>query len=556
MGGMTTPLHTQADGFDVDWLIVGSGFGGSVSALRLAEKGYSVRVLECGRRFTDEEHAKSAWQASRYFWMPKFGMRGIFRLTLFKDVFVASGAGVGGGSLGYANTLYRADADGFWNDERWPDDVSWRDDLDQHYATAERMLGVTEYDREGAAEDVMKQIAAEFGVSDTFKRTQVGVFLGEPDQEVADPYFGGEGPRRTGCTHCGACMIGCRVGAKNTLIKNYIYFAERAGAVFEPNQMVTDIRPLGDGSGSEGWQITATDPGSWGGGTKRTLWARKGVIVSAGALGTTKLLLKLRQEGSLKRLSPRVGDVVRTNSENIIGISLPKDAKVDFTQSVAISSSIWVGKDTHIEPVTYGPGGDAIKFLSTVLTGPGSRITRPLKLLGQIVRHPIRFAKTLLPFGWSRRTILLLVMQSADNSIKIARRKRLFGLAGSRYTTVMDPDKPQLTFIPEAYKAAEWAAAHLGGIAQTSVPEALLNVPTTAHILGGAVIGADASRGVVDSSHQAFGYSGLYVVDGSTIPANIGVNPSLTITALAERAMSLIPDNAATSPLTNSISQE
>jgi cholesterol oxidase len=503
-----------------------------------------VTVLECGRRFADSEHASSTWQLRRYFWAPRLGLRGIFRLTLFRDVFIASGAGVGGGSLGYANTLYEPSSDAFFEDPRWASLADWRSELAPHYETARNMLGVATYFPKGPADELLERYATELGVASTFTMTPVGVFLGEPGVEVDDPYFDGAGPRRSGCIRCGQCMIGCRYNAKNTLVKNYLFLAERAGAQVHAEREVVDIVPLNAAgrpdqaaTGEHGYLVRTEHPGAWLRRRPRTYRA-KHVIVAAGALGSTRLLHRCRLDGGLSRLSDRVGHLVRTNSESILAVTGPKDT--NFSSSVAISSSIYPDPHTHIEPVTYGDGGGALAPLSTLLTGGGTRVTRPLKFLGQVVRHPIRFIRLLWPGGWSRRTFLLLVMQSHDNAMQIAARRRWLG-RGVKIRTRQDPEHPNPTCIPGANEAAVKVANYIGGVPQSSVFEALFNIPTTAHLLGGATIGSDAAHGVVDSQHRAYGYTGLWVIDGSSIPANVGVNPSLTITALAERAMAIMP---------------
>jgi cholesterol oxidase len=544
---MTTRTASRADSgreaeqsarFDFDWLVVGSGFGGSVAALRLAEKGYRVAVLECGRRFADEDFAESAWNMRRYFWMPRIGLRGIFRLTVFKDVFVVSGNGVGGGSLGYANTLYRA-RPAFFSDRQWDGLADWEAELAPHYETAERMLGAADYEGMTAADELLKEYGEQIGVGETFSHTRVGIFFGEPGKEVDDPYFGGEGPPRTGCVRCAACMIGCRYGAKNTLVKNYLWFAERLGAEVIPERQVTEIRPLGAADGSDGYRIVSEHPGAWLRKRRRSLTAR-GVVVAAGPLGTNKLLAGCRHGGALPRLSPRLGHVVRTNSESIQAVTAPDDSR-DFSKAVAISSSIYPDPDTHIEVVGYGRNGDAMSRLFTTMTGDGTRATRPLKWLGAMARHPVQTARLFFwPFGWSRRTIILLVMQSLDTAMRLVPKPARFG-GGIRLQTEQDPERPNPTYIPAAEHAARWLAKRLGGVAQSGLTESALNIPTTAHILGGAVIGASAEEGVVDAHNRVFGYENLLVTDGSAVPANPGVNPSLTITALAERAMSVVP---------------
>ncbi|HSC21534.1 MAG TPA: GMC family oxidoreductase [Solirubrobacterales bacterium] len=523
--------------YDYDWVVIGSGFGGSVSALRLAEKGYEVGVLECGKRFTDKDFPKSTWDIRRYFWAPRIGLRGIFRLTTFKDVSVVSGCGVGGGSLGYANTLY-VPPQKFFQDPQWADLADWQRELAPHYAEAQRMLGVTQVKTDDAADDLLREYGEAIGVGDTYQKTPVGIYFGEPGKTVPDPYFGGEGPDRTGCSLCGRCMVGCPHGAKNTLVKNYLYLAEQRGVEVTPDRTVTEIRPLGAADGSDGYAIASERSGMIPGRGKRTITAR-GVVVAAGALGTNKLLQRCRLGGSLPKLSARLGELVRTNSEMILAVTVPEDYPDDLTKRVAISGSIYPDADTHIETVSYGKDGDSMGLLYTLLVGDGTRVTRPLKLLGQILRHPVRFAKVLWPKGWSRRTIILLVMQTLDNAIAL--RPKLKRSGNVWLQTEQDPEKPNPTFIPVANDAAEWLAERTGGIAQSSVMEALMNIPSTAHILGGAVIGHGPEDGVVDARQRVFGYENLLVCDGSAVPANVGVNPSLTITALAEHAMSEIP---------------
>jgi cholesterol oxidase len=522
---------------DFDWIVIGSGFGGSVSALRLAEKGYSVCVLECGSRFADEDFAESAWNLRRYFYSPKLGLRGVFRMTVFKDVFVVSGSGVGGGSLGYANTLYRA-RDAFFADPQWAELGDWKGELWPHYDVAERMLGVTDYPGMGPADELLRQYGEEIGVGETFKNTRVGVFFGPAGQRVPDPFFGGEGPERTGCIRCGSCMVGCRHNAKNTLVKNYLWFAEKLGVEVKPERHVNEIRPAGAADGSDGYVVSSQRSGAWLRRRRETL-AAKGVIVAAGALGTNNLLANCRHSRALPNLSERLGEVVRTNSEAIQAVTARDDSR-DFTRSVAITSSIYPDPDTHIEVVTYGKAGDAMSRLFTPLTGEGTRVTRPLKWIGAIWRHPLMSLRLLWPFAWSRRTIILLVMQSTDSAMRLRPKRRLLG-RGVRLQTEQDPERPNPTFLPAAERAARWFAEATGGIAQSGLTESALNIPTTAHILGGAVIGSGPERGVVDADNRVYGYENLLICDGSAIPANPGVNPSLTITAKAEHAMSRIP---------------
>jgi cholesterol oxidase len=527
----------QRENYDFDWLVIGSGFGGSVSALRLAEKGHSVGVLECGRRFADDEFPKNTADVKRYFWNPRLGMKGIFRLTNFKDVAVVSGCGVGGGSLGYACTLYVPPSQ-FFEDRQWAEMEAWEAELAPHYAEAQRMLGVVENPHEDPADQLLRELGEELGVGETYKRTPVGIYFGERGKTVADPFFDGEGPERTGCRLCARCMVGCVHGAKNTLVKNYLYLAEKRGAQVMPERTVIDVRPINGTDGADGYEVESVRSGAWLRKERRVQRAR-GVVVAAGPLGTNRLLQKCRLEGSLPRISSRIGELVRTNSESILTVTVPEDYPDELIERVAITSSIYPDPNTHIETVTYGDDGDSMRLLYTLLTGDGTRVTRPLKLLMQLIRHPDRLAKVLFAKHWSRRTIIILVMQTLDNAIALRPRKGPFGSFWLQ--TEQDPERPNPTFIPVANKAAEWFAKRTGGIAQSSLTEALFNIPSTAHILGGAVIAPDATQGVVDADQRVFGYENLLVCDGSAIPANVGVNPSLTITALAEHAMSAVP---------------
>ncbi len=523
---------------DFDWLVVGSGFGGSVAALRLTEKGYRVAVIESGRRFADHEFPRSTWDLRRYFFAPRLGLHGIFRLSLFKDVSVVSGAGVGGGSLGYANTLYRA-RPRFYADRQWADlEDDWEAALAPHFDEAERMLGVTTVTSDDPADELLRAYGRTIGAEQTYAKTRVGVFLAEPGETVADPYFDGAGPARTGCTACGRCMVGCPVGAKNTLPKNYLWLAEHAGCRIIAEREVVDVRPLDGSDGADGYEVTTERTGAWLRKDRRTTTARN-VVLAAGPLGTNKLLQRCRHNGSLPKVSQRLGELVRTNSEAILAVTAPDDS-VDYTKRVAISGSIYPDENTHIETVSYGHAGDSMSLLHTLLIGDGTKITRPLKLLAATLRHPLRSLRLCDPRAWSRRTIILLVMQTLDNAIALRPRPGRRGTM--RLQTEQDPEKPNPTFIPIANDAAEWMAKAIGGVPQSSLMEALAAIPTTAHILGGAVIGRSAQEGVVDARHRLFGYRNLLVCDGSVVPANVGVNPSLTITALAERAMSFVPD--------------
>jgi cholesterol oxidase len=522
---------------DYDWLVIGSGFGGSVAALRLAEKGYRVAILECGRRFADDEFAERLGDVRRAIWMPRLGLHGTLRLTAFKDVTILTGSGVGGGSLVYAQTLYRAEERFF---EQWRSVSGSAPDLDPYYDIAERMLGVVTSPRRTTADELMLEVAGQMGVADTFQATRVGVYFGEPGVTVADPFFGGEGPERSGCIECGQCMVGCRHNAKNTLLKNYLWFAERRGVRIIPDRMATSIRPLGAVDGADGYAVTSRPSGAWLRSGEDTLTAH-GVVVAAGALGTNLLLARCKDEGTLPEISERLGHLVRTNSESLTAVTVPEDR--GWSKSIAITGSVFPDADSHVEFVTYGTGGDLMGLLFTVLTGDGTRLTRPLKLLAEILRHPVRFGRTSDPRGWSRRSILAGVMQTLDNSMQLVPKRAGRGRR-LKLTTRQDSENPSPTYLPLANEFAERLADATGGVAQSFITEALLNTPVTAHVLGGAIPADDRRGGVVDHDHRVFGYQNLIVCDGSAIAANPGVNPSLTITAMAERVMTSVPDAA------------
>jgi len=522
--------------YDFDWLVIGSGFGGSVSALRLAEKGYSVGVFERGRRFADQDKAESAWQLRKFLWAPALGLRGAMRMKVFRHVFVPSQSGVGGGSTVYGGVLYRARHE-FFTNPQWRALGDWQARLGPHYATAERMLGVAPVPFDSTNQQLAHEMALHFGKPDGFARSPTGVFFGAPGLTVKDPYFGGEGPDRTGCTRCGACMVGCRVGAVNALTKNYLWFAEKRGVQVMPEHEVVDVRPLGAADGRDGYLVTTRRPGTWFGHTRRT-YAARGVVFAAGTLGTNELLANCKLGGSLPRVSDRLGELVRTNSESVLNVRLPADIKT--WNDVTASSSVHVDQDTHIEFLTYGRKADAMSLMYTVLVGAGNRWTRPILWLTAIARNPIQWLKTVWPVGWSRHMVTLLVMQTLDNAIVLRPRKRWLRRGYSLYTG-QDRGRPNPSYIEVANQAARWLAKRTGGIAQSNILEALADIPTSAHVLGGAVIGADAAGGVIDQNLRVFGYQNMLVCDGAAMPANPGVNPALTITALAEYAMEQVP---------------
>ncbi|WP_040813273.1 GMC family oxidoreductase N-terminal domain-containing protein [Nocardia concava] len=520
--------------FDYDVLVIGSGFGGSVSALRLTEKGYRVGVLEAGRRFEDHEFAENSWRVRRYLWAPALGCFGIQRLTLLKDTFIMAGAGVGGGSLVYANTLYEP-PEKFYADRQWGHITDWKDELAAHYDQAKRMLGVTVNPATTPADRVLLEVAEEMGISDTYRRTPVGVFFGgpgrRPGENVPDPFFGGAGPDRRTCTHCGECMTGCRHNAKNTLVKNYLYLAEKAGATVHPLTTVTDVRPLSGG----GFAVSTTRTGRWVRKQRHEFTAEQ-VIFAAASLGTQKLLHRLRDRGSLPNISPRLGYLSRTNSEELLAVrSRRRDS--DYTKGVAITSSIHPDPDTHIEPVRYGKGSNAMSPMTTAMvSGDGPRWRGWLRALAHHRRDLIRIHN---PRHWSEQTVGLLVMQSVDNSITTYTKRGLFGRT---MTTKQGEGQPNPDWIPAGHEVARRIAEKIDGVPTAATSSSIFNIPMTGHFIGGCVIGDTPATGVVDPYHRLYGHPGLHIIDGSTISANLGVNPSLTITAQAERAISLWPN--------------
>jgi cholesterol oxidase len=529
--------------YDFDVLVVGSGFGGSVAALRLSEKGYRVGVLEAGRRFRPDEFPKTSWDVRNFLWAPALGCTGIQRISLLRNVVVLSGAGVGGGSLVYANTLYRP-FDDFYLDPQWRHITDWRAALAPFYDQAERMLGVTHDDRPSPSDAVMQSVAERMGVADTFRSAPVGIFFGEPGREVDDPFFGGAGPRRSGCLRRGECMTGCRHGAKNTLETNYLYLAERGGARIMPSTAVKAVRPSARGGYEVDVERTPTGPASLLNirlrpATSRRTFTAEQVIFAAGTLGTQALLHALRDDGTLPRISRRLGELTRTNSEALLGAT-SRRADVDYSQGAAITSSMHPDENTHVEPVRYGKGSNAMGLLGTLLVDGGGRLPRPVRFLAEIVRHPVAFLRTFSLRNWSERTVILLVMQSLDNSLTVFRRR-------GRLTSRQGHGAPNPTWIPAGHAAARLAAEEIAGTAGGTVGD-VFNVPMTAHILGGCPIGDSAETGVIDPYHRVYGHDGLHVVDGAAVSANLGVNPSLTITALAERAMAFWPNRGEPDP--------
>jgi cholesterol oxidase len=530
--------------FDFDFIIVGSGFGGSVSALRLVEKGYKVAVMEMGRRWTPANLPKTSWEMHRWFWRPGIALRGFFNMRFFRHVTILHGCAVGGGSITYACTMLRP-PDKVWDSGSWAGLDDWKAVMPEHYDVASRMLGVTTNKILGPADKLLRKVAESAGVGETFYRTSVAIFQAPEGVQggvtVPDPYFAGEGPERTTCEGCGGCMMGCRHGAKNTLDMNYLYLGEKRGLNVFPETQVVNIEPLGDSEdGSQGYRVT-TESSTAFLFKDRLSFTCRGVIVAASSLGSMELLFKLLDKKSLPRLSRMVGRYVRTNSESLIGVRVP-DTQDDLSKGVAIGSGVYIDEHTHIEAVRYPKGSDSMSAWSTILTGgrPGpGRVMLWLKNLWvQSITHPIRTFRIMQPFGWARESVILLCMQALDGHLDMGWTRRWYWPFGKRLVSRGDRIP---TFIPAANKFAEQFAKIAGGSPMSMLPEILFDIPGTAHCLGGCVMADSAERGVVDARHRVFGYKNMYVCDGSVVSANLGVNPSLTITALAERAMSFIP---------------
>lgn len=524
-----------------DFVIIGSGFGGSVSAMRLTEKGYKVLVLERGKRFHAEDFPKTNWNIFKFLWLPALRCFGIMGVNFLDDIMILNGSGVGGGSLVYAATLIRP-GQSVYQAEEWRGLADWETELKPHYDTAERMLGVARNLRLWPADEILRDIAAELGKTDTFKPTPVGIYFGEEGQTKPDPFFDGAGPARTGCIHCGGCMVGCQHNAKNTLDKNYLYLAEKNGAEVRPEATVLDIRPLyGPQTDGARYELVYERTTDWFFKRQTAVRARN-VVVSAGVLGTNNLLLQCRDETqSLPKLSPRLGMMVRSNSEALMGATARED-KVDYSQGVAITSHFWVDDVTSVEPVRYPRGSSLMRNLAVPLVDlRGSAWQRFGRFINYGLRNPYDFLKSRFLPDWARDSTILLIMQTVENRMRLKRGRSLYTLFRQGLVSERDRSLPIPAVVEAGRKVVERFAARVNGIPMASINEVLLDKPSTAHILGGCGIGRDETSGVIDTNHQAFNYPGLYVVDGSVIPANLGVNPSLTITALAERAMSKIP---------------
>ncbi len=516
---------------DYDVVVVGSGFGGSVAALRLAEKGYKVCVLEAGARFEDKDFPKTSWRLHKFLFAPRLGLKGIQRIHKLPDVFILCGAGVGGGSLVYANTLYQP-SDEYFNDPQWRDITDWKSELEPWYQIARRMLGVVKNPFFSNSDRAMQEVANEMGVGETFTLAPLGIYFGEKEGiEHPDPYFGGDGPKRKSCINCGECMTGCRHNAKNTLVKNYLYLAEKLGVEVRP---LTTATELIESNGL--WSIKVRKSSSWLP-LSKTLTANQ-VVVAAGAFNTQKLLHRMKSNGNLK-LSDALGKLSRTNSESLVGAIMPK-SKMDFSEGAAITSSFFPNKNTHVEPVRYGKGSNMMGLLQTIMTSSDSALVRTKQWISTAIKQPTLIFRILNVRKWSERSVIALVMQNLNSSVTVFESKDFLG--SRKLSSKNDASNPNPTWIPEANEVAERIANNYGGFAAGNVGN-LIGAPFTAHFVGGCVIGKNKDEGVIDPYHRVWGYPTLHILDGSTITANLGVNPSLTITAQAERAISMWPIN-------------
>ena len=523
---------------DFDVVVIGSGFGGSVAALRLTEKGYRVAVIEAGRRFKDKDFPKTSWRLSKFLYLPRLGLRGIQRIHVLPDVLVLAGAGVGGGSLVYANTLYQP-GDEYFNDKQWREITDWKAELTPWYDQASRMLGVAENPYFSPSDQAMKEAAESMGVGHTFKMAPLGVHFGSgPGVIEKDPYFGGVGPDRHGCQQCGGCMTGCRFNAKNTLPKNYLGLAEKAGAQVVAETTVKKIEQLNNG----GWKITARKSSSWFG--KRKVFTAADVVVAAGTYNTQKLLHHMKDSGVLPKLSETLGQLSRTNSEALTGAIMPHSNEIDFSKGAAITSSFFPDEHTHVEPVRYGKGSNFMGLLQTVMTDGEKASTRRKMWLHTLIRQPKVLLKIFDVRRWSERTVIALVMQNVDSALTVRGKRGLFGW---RLTSKNNSEKPNATYIPAANEVVRKIANKYGGTPGGHIGD-LVSAPFTAYFVGGCVIGKSSQTGVIDAYHRVWNYPTLHIVDGSSVTANLGVNPSLTITAQAERAFSMWPNKGEADP--------
>lgn len=533
----------------MDYVVIGSGFGGSVSAMRLTEKGYRVMVLERGKRFSADDFPKTNWNLFKYLWFPALRFFGIQNLTFMDDIWILSGTGVGGGSLVYASTHIKP-GKAFFEAAEWSELADWEAELEPHYQTANRMLGVTENPRFWPADYMLRDIATELGKEDTFKPTPVAIYFGEPGEMVTDPFFGGEGPERAGCVHCGGCMVGCRYHAKNTLDKNYLYFAEKNGADVRSEANVVAIRPLyGPQPDNARYEITYEHITDWL--FKRQTKVRtRNIVLAAGVLGTVNLLLQCRDElRTLPHLSDQLGRMVRSNSEALMGVTSIED-EVDYSEGAAITSHFWIDDVTSVEPVRYPRGSSFMRTLTLPLVSlSGSSWERAWRVIESGFRKPLNFLVVRVLPGWARKNTILLIMQTLENRMHFERGRSIWTLFRKGLISKRDENDPIPAVIEAGRDVVNRFAEKAGGAPWSAMNEVLMGTPSTAHILGGCGIAADASQGVIDAKHEVFNYPGMFVADGSVIPTNLGVNPSLTITAMAERAMELVPEKVNAEPV-------
>jgi len=520
--------NTDKRNYDYDYIVIGSGFGGSVSALRLSEKGYRVLILEKGKWLNQDDFPKTNWNLKKWLWLPTFQFFGLFKMTFFKHVGIVSGVGVGGGSLVYANTL-PVPTSKFFNASSWGHLADWENELKPHYKTALKMLGAAENPTLQVGDQALKELAVDLKMEDHFHRTNVAVFFGEPGKTVEDPYFNGAGPERAGCISCGGCMLGCRYNAKNTLDKNYLYLAQQKGATIQAESEAIDVQPIIGGGYQVYWKTSTRRS------RKTNSISARGIVFSGGVLGTVQLLLKLKQR-SLPNLSDNLGKGVRTNSEALIGVTTA-DSSVDYSKGIAIGSILNTDENSHVEIVRYSAGAGFWRLGMAPLVHGKNWVIRLAKVFADIFLHPVKYLRTIAVRDWAKQTHILLFMQTLDSTLR-------FTMGRSGMKSSVDKGKAPTSFIPEAKVIADKYAETTNGKTVALFTETLFGIPTTAHILGGVTMGTDASEGVIDKDHQVFGYENMYVCDGSAISANIGVNPSLTITALTERAMSKIPAKA------------
>ncbi|MFC1668834.1 GMC oxidoreductase [Spirochaetota bacterium] len=521
--------------YDYDYIVVGSGFGGSVSAMRLAQKGYSVCIIEAGKRYLAEDFPDTNWNVRKSIWLPRFALYGTWRLKLFKSVLVLAGAGVGGGSLNYANTHYVPGDQFFKNDIIKK--MGGKKALFPFYNLAKKMFGVVKNPVNTEADKKIRKTASAMGFGKTFDFTPVAVYFGSEGETKEDPYFMGEGFDRSGCTLCGGCMVGCKHNAKNTLDKNYLYFAEKFGAKVVPDNKVIDVKPL-SGDGTRGYEITSAR--MTGLRSPRTTFTSMGIVFSGGVLGTLELLLKLKAKKRLPEISHQLGKMVRTNSESLIGVTASKK-DIDYSHGVSITSSVFPDDVTHIEPVRFSQGSDLLGLITAVLTDGGGKIPRQLRYLMNCLKHPFQVIRNILPFGFARKSVILLVMQTVDNFLHLKLKRHIYWPFKKTLSSEQDKKKNIPSYIPVANEFARKLAGIMKGQARSTINEVMLNAPVTAHILGGCSIAETSDGGVIDYEHRVFGYKNMYICDGSTVPANLGVNPALSITAITERAMSFIP---------------